>query len=252
MSSTLGTSVAWEGPGLDGSWSSPGPVGPAVGSSVGRADRVGHGPWWLGRGRGSQVPVGSGSGLTVGGVVRLGHGVGCGQSVLVGSGLGVAVIVPGGRRVGDALVEGVDGTLGLAVRDGDGGGNDPWPVNVSLGRGRRAEDEAADGWAAWRVRSPTLLLDTGPDVGAGVRLGVAARAVGEGVRSGVAVEVLVATVTIGASAASGSWRNRSTSEALSTWTGSSVTAERTAPTARRPTTAAPVAPATHAVAGTQP
>lgn len=150
--STLGAAVAWEGSALDGSWSSPGPVGPAVGSSVGssvgRADRVGHGPWWLGRGRGSHVLVGSGSGLAVGGVVRVGHGVGCGQSVLVGSGLGVAVIVQGGRRVGDALVEGVDGTLGLAVRDGDGGGNDPWPVNESLGRGRRAEDAAAVGAAS--------------------------------------------------------------------------------------------------------
>ena len=64
-------------------------------------------------------------------------------------------------------------------------------------------------------------------------------------------DLSVARVTRGSSSASGSLRSRSTSAAVRTRTGVSATTSRTADTAARPTAAAPVAIAAHAVIDSQ-
>jgi hypothetical protein len=169
------------------------------------------------------------------GLGSLGDGEGLGGSGAEGSGAGVGeadapspepVTGPDAEPVPVAPTRPPSGSS--APDDTRGGVVDdvePWAVTVDPEADVRAPSTASEDW---------------------VPAGRRARDSGRSGSDGAA-----ARVAIGASWESGSFRRRSTSDAVSTRTGASATTSRTADTAARPTAAAPAAIAAHAVIDSQ-
>jgi hypothetical protein len=236
--SALGVGSVGVGLGSDGSGLGLGSVGDTLGlGSDGEAEGVGLGSDGDGDGLGSDGEgdgVGLGSGVGVAGTEV--SGVDCGELGRVGSGDGSADCV-GSAGMGEAEPPRPVPLTGPEV--------DPVPAPAPPVEPSENGFGAAVPWAVTVDPAP----DGAPMATASEDLVPAGRRARDSGRSGS--DGTAATIAIGASWDSGSFRRRSTSDAVSTRTGASATTSRTAETAARPTAAAPAAMAAQAVIDSQ-